>query len=162
MGKSRSYEIIEYKKKIMGFIVTSPKLVKLLGESESEYPEDTIPYHKSFPHEYVPDVITETERFINYDVNASLDTRNNTFRNITVYFFVHCHKNVTRYSDTSFDTWYDHVVCELEEIMCTQDMLGVGEMELSSNVPYSPQQKFVGRMLTFKTKDFTNGRKYGK
>ncbi|MFQ7208612.1 MAG: hypothetical protein ACLRPZ_04120 [Coprococcus sp.] len=162
MGKSRSYEILEFKKKIMGFIVKSPELIKLLDEENSEYPEDTIPYNKSFPHEYVPDTVETTKKFINYDIDSSLDYRNNTFRNITVYFFVHCHKKVTRYSENSIDTWYDLVVCQLDEIMSTQDILGVGEMELVSNKPYSPQAEFVGRLLVFKAKDYTNGKKYGK
>lgn len=146
----------------MGFIVKSEKLKELLGEDKSEYPEDTIPFNKSYPHEYIPDRVNSTKRFINYDIDSSVDYRNNTYRNITVYFFVHSHKNSTRYSENSIDTWYDLAVCELDEIMSTQDILGVGEMELISNRPYSPQANFVGRILTFKTKDYSNGKKYGK
>ena len=35
-------------------IVKSEELRKLLDEEESEHPEETIPFNKSFPHEYVP------------------------------------------------------------------------------------------------------------
>ena len=35
MGKSRSYEIIEFRKLIMNQIVQSKELVKLLGEENS-------------------------------------------------------------------------------------------------------------------------------
>ena len=66
MGKARSYEIIEYRNKIMTQICMSSELVKLLGCADEEYPEDIIPYKWSFPHEYIPDTITTTDRFINY------------------------------------------------------------------------------------------------
>ena len=65
MGKSRSYEIIEYRNKIMTQICMSSELVKLLGCANEKYPEDIIPYNWSFPHEYIPDTITTTDRFIN-------------------------------------------------------------------------------------------------
>ena len=79
MGKSRSYEIIEFRKLIMNQIVQSKELVKLLGEENSEYPEDTIPYTRVFPHEYIPDKILETDRFINFEISAALDQTNRTF-----------------------------------------------------------------------------------
>ena len=43
-----------------------------------------------------------------------------------------------------------------------KNIFGVGEMELVRNVPYNPQNKFKGRVLTFTVKDFNNGLKYGK
>lgn len=163
MGKARSYEIIEYRNKIMAQICMSKELVKLLGCADEEYPEDIIPYKWSFPHEYIPDTIAATDRFINYEISATIDTRNNVFKDLTVYFFVVCHEDVIQYKEKGRKyLWYDKAVCELDNIFSEKNILGIGEMMLMSNVPYCPQQKFKGRLLKFVVKDFNNGLKYGK
>ncbi|RHP47059.1 hypothetical protein [Clostridium sp. AF32-12BH] len=162
MGKARSYEIIEYRKKIFQAIVDSPELVKLLGEEDSEDPAETIPYNKSFPHEFVPDTITSTDKYVNFDMVAYLDTKNNVFKDITVYFYVVCHKAVVRMDKHSLDLWYDKVTCALDDIFSQSDILGIGNtMQLVSNVPYLPHKDFKGRLLKFTVKDFKNGAKYG-
>lgn len=163
MGKSRSYEIIEYRKIIEKEICKSQELVKLLGCANEEYPEDIIPKKYSFPHEYIPDKITETERFINYEISALIDPKNNTFKDLTIYFFVVCHEAVIKYEeDGRTYLWYDKVVCELDNIFCEKNVLGVGKTTLVSNIPYCPQNKFKGRQLKFAVKDFNNGLKNGK
>jgi len=163
LGKARSYEIIEYRKLIMKEICQSEELVKLLGESDEEYPEDIIPYKWCFPHEYIPETITKTDRFINFEISANIDNRNNVFKDLTIYFFVMCHQDVVRYKEKGREyLWYDKVTCELDNIFCEKNILGVGETMLVSNAPYCPQQKFKGRLLKFVVKDFNNGLKYGK
>ena len=163
MGKARSYEIVEYRNKIMTEICTSKELIKLLGCENEKYPEDVIPYKWSFPHEYIPETITKTERFLNFEISATLDTRNNVFKDLTIYFFVVCHEDVIRYVENSRSyLWYDKVTCELDNLFCENNILGVGETLLVSNKPYCPQQKFKGRLLTFVVKDFNNGIKNGK
>ena len=163
IGKARSYEIIEYRKKIMVEICSSSELVKLLGCEDEEYPEDVIPYKWSFPHEYIPETITRTDRFINFEIKASIDYRNDVYKNLTIYFFVVCHEDVVRYKEKGREyLWYDKVTCELDNLFSEQNKLGVGEMMLTDNSPYYPQQKFKGRLLTFTVKDFNNGLKYGK
>lgn len=122
-----------------------------------------IPYKYSFPHEYIPDTITSTERFINYEISATLDTRNNVFKDLTIYFFVVCHEAVTKYMEKGRTyLWYDKATCELDNIFCEKNVLGIGKTVLVSNTPYCPQQKFKGRLLKFIVKDFNNGLKYGK
>ena len=163
MGKARSYEIIEYRGKIMTEICKSKELVKLLGCANEKHPEDVIPYKWSFPHEYIPDTITETDKFINFEISATIDHKNNTFKDLTIFFFVVCHEDVIRYKENGRSyLWYDKVTCELDNIFCEKNILGVGETTLVSNVPYCPQQKFKGRLLKFVVKDFNNGLKYGK
>ena len=163
MGQARSYEIIDYRKKIMNEICKSKELVKLLGCEKEEYPEDIIPYKYSFPHEYIPETITKTERYVNFEISATLDRRNRTYKDLSVYFFVVCHEDVIKYEENKRQyLWYDKAVCELDNIFSDKNIFGVGEMELVRNVPYNPQNKFKGRVLTFTVKDFNNGLKYGK
>lgn len=163
MGKARSYEIIEYRKKIIAEICKSKELIKLLGCENEEYPEDVLPYQWVFPHEFIPEARTNTEKFINFEISANIDPRNNVYKDLSIYFFVVCHEEVVRYSDNSREyLWYDKAVCELDNIFCEKDILGVGKTTLVSNTPYCPQQKFKGRLLKFVVKDFNNGLKYGK
>ena len=136
MGKARSYEIIEYRGKIMTEICKSKELVKLLGCANEKHPEDIIPYKWSFPHEYIPDTIAETDKFINFEISAALDTNNNVFKDLTIYFFVVCHEDVIRYKENGRSyLWYDKVTCELDNIFCEKNILGVGKTYLVSNVP---------------------------
>lgn len=163
IGKSRSYEIIEYRKLIERQICTSPEIIKLLGCENEEYPEDIIPYKYSYPHEYIPGTQSETKRYINYDMRSSIDPRNNTYKNITIFFFIVCHEDVVEYKENGRTfLWYDRVVCELDNIFCEKNILGVGKTILTDNDPYYPQQKFKGRLVKFIVKDFTDGLKNGK
>ena len=159
MGKSRSYEIKEYRSKILQAICKSKELVKLLGYENEEYPEDILPYKWVYPHEFVPETITKTEKYVNFEISAILDNHHNTYNDLTIYFFVMCHEAVVKYKG---GLWYDSVVCELDNIFCENNILGVGKTYLVSNVPYSPQNKFKGRLLKFSVKDFNNGLKNGK
>lgn len=161
MGKSRSYEVKEFRNKILVEICKSEKLITLLGLINEEYPEDILPYKYVFPHEYVPDTITKTDRFINFEISATIDNRNNVFKDMTIYIFVVGHEDVVK--DKKYGgLWYDTATCELDNIFCENNILGVGETTLVSNKPYCPQQKFKGRLLTFVVKDFNNGLKNGK
>lgn len=163
MGKARSYEIIEYRKKIISEICKDKELVKLLGCEKESHPEKVIPWKYVFPHEHVPETITRTERFINFDIDADLDYRNNVYKNLTIQFFLICHVDVIRYqSDEREYLWYDKVACELDNLFTDNDFLGVGKMALTGNYRYVPKYEFRGRRLVFTIKDFTNGLRYGK
>ena len=61
-------------------ICTSEEIVKLLGCENEEQPEEVIPYKWSFPHEYIPDTITKTDRFINFEISATIDPKNNVYK----------------------------------------------------------------------------------
>lgn len=126
-----------------------------------------IPYKYSFPHEYIPSLEGETtkltKKFINYEISANIDPYNNTFKDLTIYFFVVCHEDIIRYEENGRNyLWYDRAVCELDNLFCEKNVLGIGKTKLISNIPYAPQMKYKGRLLKFVVKDFTNGLKYGK
>lgn len=147
----------------MDQICKSEELIKLLGEATEEYPEDVIPYKWSFPHEYIPETITQTDKFINFEISAAIDTRNNVYKDLNIYFYVICHQDAIKYNENGRTyLWYDKVVCELDSIFSDRNILGIGATTLVSNVPYYPQQKFKGRLLKFAVKDFSDGIKNGK
>ena len=43
--------------------------------------------------------------------------------------------------------WYDKAVCELDNIFCEKNVLGVGETALVSNVPYAPQHNVINSTI---------------
>ncbi len=158
MGRGRSHEIIEYRNKIMNFLLTSEDIVSLM-ETTLDRAIDDLSYKRIFPHERVPGTITDTNKYINFEISAVYDKENKVYKDLTVYFFIFCHMAVER---TTKGLWYDRVVEEIDEIFGDKNVLGIGKMVLLQNVPYTPKEEFEGRMITFKTKDFTNGSRYGK
>ena len=80
-------------------ICKSKELVKLLRCENEEYPEEVIPYKWSFPHEYIPETIKETDRFINYEISAVIDPKNGVYKDLTIYFFAVCHEDAIRYKE---------------------------------------------------------------
>lgn len=163
MGKSRSYEIVEYRKAIFRKLINSKEIVKLLGFQNVEYPDEVIPWNVMFPHEFIPGTTSETKRYINFEITANLDVRNNTFKNITIIFFVFCHEELIRYMDSDREyLWYDKATCEIDNIL-SNGIIGLcGNTSLESNTPYVPHNEYRGRMLRFVVKDFTDGNKNGK
>lgn len=134
-----------------------------MGCADEEYPEDIIPYKYSFPHEYIPSTQDTTNRYINYEISVEIDPNNNVFNNLTIFFYIVCHEDIIRYSENGRTyLWCDKAACELDNIFCKKNVLGIGKTFLTSNTPYCPQNKFKGRLLKFMVKDFNNGLKYGK
>ena len=147
----------------MNEICKSDELVKLLGCTGKEDPEDMILYKRCFPYEYIPDTVTGTERFISFDIGSILNEKNHTYNDLTVSFYIICHPDAVRYQEHNEETlWYDKAASELDRIFCDKNALGFGKASLLSNEPYSPQKNLIGRILKFAVRDFNNGSKYGK
>lgn len=158
MARARSYDVIEYRKIIMNKIFANEKIVELFGVDYEEA-ADELSYHYVFPHEFIPDTVTKTDRFLNFELAANIDPRNNTYKNVAIHFFVFCHNDVIV---TDYGLWYDRIVCELDNIFGEENVLGVGKTSIVSNLPYKPNNNFTGRVITFTVKEFTDGLKNGK
>jgi len=158
MGKGRSYEVIEFRNKITSAILKNKEIVELLGFDANTDVEEIL-YKRIFPHEYIPDTLKEATKYINFDIETTLDPFNNVFNNITIQFFLLAHDGVLR---TSKGLWYDRVACQLDDMFTESNLFGVGKIMLVGNGRYVPTKDIRGRVLTFTVKDFTNGKKYGK
>ena len=58
MGRGRSYEIIEYRKKIFTELCSSNEILKLLRCEDEENPEDVLPY-KASPIDCGPEIFLD-------------------------------------------------------------------------------------------------------
>ncbi|MBO5054845.1 MAG: hypothetical protein J6C64_00615 [Lachnospiraceae bacterium] len=163
MEEIKNCDMTKYREKIMNEICKSGILVKLLCEADAGQPENIIPYKRCFPYEYIPDTMNETDRFINYEISETADSKNNLYKNLTISFFIAGHQNVVLCRENGMEyLWYDIAACELEKLFCNKNVLGIGAARLTSNEPYRIQNKSMGRLLKFTVRDFNNGLKYGK
>lgn len=157
IGKSRSYDIIEYRNEIKNAMFGDPDFLELFKD-KCEYPEDLF-YKNVNPHEFIPETVTETDRYVNYDMRADIDPRNNTFKDMKIWFFISCHIDSIR---TTNGLWFDKMGCAIDNIFGDKNTIGVGKTSVISNVPYRPHSKLVGRILTLTVKEFSDGKKNGK
>lgn len=173
MGKSRSHEVMEYRTIIMNKICQNEKLIKLLAEDrelEETDPEEwdsILPYNHVYPHEFVPDTNMVNGKFLNFEIQCTIDPRNPTFKTMQLYFFCVCHQNVIDVVEDGYHRcWFDLVACEVDNMFGEQNVLGVGTTTIVSNEPYyvsyAANIPYKGRTLIFNVKDFTDGKKNGR
>ena len=153
MENTKNYDMSEYRNKIMHAIVSNENMVRLLEEDPTGHPEDTIPYSKAYPYEYIPDETAESGKYISFELHATTDEKNKLFKSITVSFFILCHADEVR---TTKGLWYDSVSCELENVFAGGN-LGIGKTSFISNIAYAPNKKFKGRLLSFAVKELQYG-----
>ena len=150
--------MIEYRNKITAAILGDEEICELMDTTKAKAVKDLY-YRHIYPHEYIPETMKDADKYINFELQASMDWRNNVFNDITIWFFVLCHDDLLR---TDKGLWTDRTTCRIDEIFTENNILGIGTTSLMMNAPYVPTKDVRGRALTFKVKDFTKGGKYGK
>lgn len=171
MGRCRSHEFMEYRMRVIDEICKNERLVRLLSPTEDTLPSD-LPYNIVYPYELVSGIATERKRALGFDISSSEYAKNPIYKELTLEFFVICHRDQIKYPDPDFPghyrCWFDLVVCELDEMLCGDRAIdiGVGELKLTKNEPYfvsyAREIPYKGRTLEFTVKDFVKGEKYGK
>lgn len=154
MANIKSYEIIEYRRKIKDILLDSD----LLFEEMDVRSKSDMWLNNVFPYERIPSTVSKSDKYICYEIKSTKDRANPTYKNITIYFFIST--DVNNLDD--LDLWHDRIVCILDELFTEKSMLGVTNIELIDNVPYSPIKEYAGRMVVFSFKDFMDGKKNGK
>lgn len=175
MGRMRSEEVKEFRKTILDKICNDDMLIDLLCSKEELKGVDEdergalLPYNHVFPHDYTPVDESGTfliNRYLNFEIQETINRRNPTFKDVQVYFFAVCHQTLIRMSKDDLTCWYDEVACAIDDIFGDSDFMGVGKLTLESNEPYhmsyANQIPYKGRTLVYAVKDYTDGKKYGK
>lgn len=180
MGRARSHEFMEYVSVIMNKICENERLVRLLTPDDEEVPKNPkqyLPYKYVLPYELVTSTLTEQGRFLGFEISSAYDDRQKVYKDMTIDFFVICHRDKIKYPDPDmkgyYRRWYDLVVCELDDMFCGDGdkaigigEIGVGKMVMKSNEPYfvsyAREIPMKGRTIQMVVKDFYDGKKYGK
>ena len=77
----------EYRNTIMTNMITSQKLVELVGgviDEETGFATDLI-WTNFIPQQYLPNTVTTEEAFIFYDIETDSDVRKDTYKNVIIY-----------------------------------------------------------------------------
>lgn len=131
----------------------SKPIIELIGQVWNE--DDPISYTNKnfFSVEYIPATVQEAKTFVCFDMAGHLN-KNRTYHDFTIWFFISCH---TSAMNIATGLRFDKIVSELEQIFNDKNVLGLGKGIFTDNVPYSANNNFRGRMLTYKIFDFSKG-----
>ena len=153
-------EFFDYKRQLMKDLLSNEKIVGLLsdGEEPVSEPEELV-YTQIYPFEYIPETVTLGQTFICCDVDIQ-NTTSKTFLTPALYVWVFTHKSKMRLPDDSVRT--DRLCSEIAETINGSRYYGLGELELYSVRRFAPIQDYLGRVMTFQTKDFNRLSPTGK
>ena len=148
----------EYRNTIMTNLITSQKLVELVGgviDEETGFATDLI-WKNFIPQQYLPNTVTTAESFIFYDIETDSDIKKDTYKNVIIYFWIVVHKGINRYSDGS-GLLNDKIVWELKKIFKNNNILGIGKMhEVYNRLFDAKNDNFTGRILGFRITDWSD------
>ncbi len=177
MGRCRSHESMEYREAIMNALCENERIVRLMNpqkcrdKGELVRPQE-LPYKYIMPYELIPGTLTETGRYLSFDLSIYPNGYNTTYKNLQVDFFLLAHDSILTCPDLDMPGrerfWADLVICELDEMFCGDNPvnIGVGKFEFVSNVPkvinYARELPFLERVFSIIVYDFMDGKKYGK
>lgn len=146
-------KVSEYRRGILNTLNNSQKIVELVGGEWNEEDPISYLYKYFFPIEYIEEVVGEAKTFINFDMAVHLNN-NKTYKDVTIWFFISSHA-ADMLAPGGLKP--DLITSELEELFNDKNVLGIGKGLFVSNVPYKPNEKFRGRLLTYKIIDFSKG-----
>lgn len=148
----------EYRNTIMTNMITSQKLVKLVGgelDQETGFATDLI-WTNFIPQQYLPNTVTTEEAFIFYDIETDSDIRKDTYKNVVIYFWIVVHKRINRYKDGS-GLLNDKIVWELKKIFKNNNILGIGKIhEVYNRLFDTKNDNFTGRILGLRITDWSD------
>ena len=146
-----SYEIVEYKRKIMKALIDSDRIVQLVDyANKAEYPDDLL-YENIFPYNRVPD--TEQEESVYICVMVDIPTsyaKNDVARNVTIRFRVYAHERLMKVKGESGDR-IDLLAAAIDELFNERLDFGFGPLGIGSCTEHVYDSRHHYREIIFKT-----------
>lgn len=145
-------EFFDYKNKIMETLCSNKRIVQLVTDSKSaSIPNRDLPYTQIYPYEFIPETVDEGMTFICYDVDID-EVVEKPFYIPVIYIWVFTHKSKLKLDEGGVRI--DELAKEIDKELNGSRFLGLGELNLSSVGRFSPTTDYLGRVLTYYTKDF--------
>lgn len=146
-------DFFDYKNELMQTICKSPPIVKLLtDDTAAAVPNKALPYTQVFPHEYIPDTVSQGKAFLCFDVDV-LSVSGKTFLTPALYVWVFSHKSKLRLPDGG-GVRTDKLACEMDRLLSGNRYFGLGELSLYSVSRFSPISDYQGRTLCYNTREW--------
>lgn len=145
-------ELFDYKNNLMRDLCTNEEVVKCVTCNEhAAVPNHGLPYTQIFPYEYIPETVGEGKTFICFDVDI-VSVPNKTYYYPVIYIWVFTHKSQMRAPGGG--VLLDKLSSVINEHMNGNRTYGLGELKLDSVRRFKPITDYLGRVLTYTTKDF--------
>lgn len=145
-------ELFDYKNQLIHDLLENKQIVRLLYDDEQPIADPKELFlTQLYPFEYVPEVVTQGNTFICCDVDIQ-STANKTFLTPNLYIWVFAHKTKMILPEGGVRT--DRLCSEIAKALNGSRYYGLGELELYSVRRFTPIQDYLGRVITFQTKDF--------
>lgn len=145
-------EFYNYKNRLMQDLCSDAAIVKLVTlEDNPTVPATNLIYDQVFPYQYVPETEEEGRTFICFDVDI-LSAPNKTFYYPALYVWGFTHKSKFRTPDGKI--LIDQLSVEINRILNGNRFYGLGDLRLDSVLRFSPNKDYLGRALTYLSKDF--------
>lgn len=141
-------EFYDYKNQLIHDLITNPAIVSLVNDNIGNGEEASLIYTQIFPHEYVPDTVTEAKTFICCDVDVR-KSMTKTFLEATLYVWVFTHKSLLRLPEGGVRT--DRLASEIAKQINGSMFYGLGELDLYAAKRFAPMTDYNGKVLTFET-----------
>lgn len=146
-GNSR--ELCDYKQKVIQQILQSETIIEAL---QSECDPSELLYNNIYPHGLIPGSTDEAKCYITVEVTMpQVSTTNYFFKDVLLIITVICHVDMMR-TDYGIPRT-DYIAVELDKLFNGNTSMGVGEMELVSNVESMYNERHSGRILRFQTQE---------
>ena len=145
-------ELYDYKNLMMKSFCSNEKIVKLVsGKDDASVPNHSLPYTQIYPFEFIPETVNEGKTFICFDADI-VSVPNKTFYVPVLYVWVFTHKSRMRSQDGGI--LLDNLSAAVNGLLNGSRYYGLGELRLDSVRRFTPITDYLGRTLTYYTKDF--------
>lgn len=161
MGRNDNL-IEDYRNIITNILLNDPLIVAVLGNDKVPLDEADIlmdgkqPHIQ--PHEFLPDIITETGSYVMYDMDEEAIIPQNsvksTYSEVALYFWVVTHRDMTKYKGRLRN---DILTRRLKQLFGEQDGLGIAKNHFVYNKIFDPRNNhYMGRVVKFVITDWSD------
>lgn len=145
-------DFYDYKNQLMGDILTTKEIVKLINEDVPFEDAVSLAYTQVFPFEYIPETVEIGRTFVCFDVDVQ-KAMNKTFLVPTLYVWVFSHKSKLRLPEGGVRP--DKLCAAIcEKINGSRDYT-LGELKIYAAKRFAPMTDYQGKVLTFTGTEFS-------
>lgn len=166
MGRNDNL-IEDYRNIITNILLDDPTIVEILGNGkipldEADVLMDGTPPHIT-PHEFLPDIISETGSYIMYDLEEealypSQKSVKSYYSEVALYFWIVTSRDMKIHKGKLRN---DILSRRLRQLFGEQDGLGIAKNHFVYNKIFDPRNnKYMGRVLKFVITDWSDKLRY--
>jgi hypothetical protein len=145
-------ELSKIKSNMSQFFLKDKELVSLLtGNSNPSLPAMSLLYDQVFPYDWIDETVVEQKSFLCYDLDVA-DVKKPSLKDVTLWIWIFVHKDLMR---TAYGVLRDRISSRVDKLINgSDDISGIGTVELKQVRRFRPAKDFYGRELKYFVQDF--------